>query len=156
LAAAGFKALVEATWPALTHLYAKSSGVALEDPHALSAAAFAGFPALAELHLSGVQLGEAGARLLASRRWTRLKYLNLHETELGGAGVAALARGAWPALERLDLRWNRLGSLLRLEDARRWVPALKELEVVAEDEEAFDGSSTGASELSARAWSGSE
>jgi hypothetical protein len=39
-------------------------------------------------------------------------------------------RGAWPALQRLDLRWNSLGAPPTLEDARRWAPALQDIEVV--------------------------
>ena len=154
LSAATFKALVEAAWPALTYLTTQAAKTAFFDgPHALGAAAFAGFPALEELVLAGVQLREADAALLASRRWPRLKKLNLCNTRLGDAGLAALARGPWPALERLDVRQNGLGeaglaALARgawpaleeldlrhhklsappsLEDARRWAPALEEL-----------------------------
>jgi hypothetical protein len=68
----GFKALVEASWPALTCLSARYASVALDGPHALGASAFAGFPVLEELDLSSVRLGAEGARLLASRRWPRL------------------------------------------------------------------------------------
>jgi hypothetical protein len=74
--------------------------------------------------LRGVELGPAGARLLASRRWARLRNLNLRGAQLGDAGVVELARGAWPALERLDLDDNGLSNELTLEDARRWAPAL--------------------------------
>ena len=126
LTAAGFQALVEAAWPALASLSAQGANVASEGPHVLSAAAFAGFPALEELDLYNVPLGEAGARLLASQRWARLRELNLQHTQLGAAGLAALARGAWPALELLDVRHNGLGALA-LEDVRRWAPALVEL-----------------------------
>ena len=124
LSAASFKALVEAAWPALTHFGACQAKVAFD---ALGAAAFAGFPALEELDLSGVALGEAGAALLASRRWMRLKKMNLYVCRLGATGVAALARGAWPALEWLNLFGNDIGAQLALEDARRWAPALVEL-----------------------------
>ena len=127
LSAASFKALVEAEWPALTHLVATRADVAFGGPHALGAAAFAGFPSLEELNLPEMALGEAGARLLASRRWSRLKELYLHGARLGDAGVAALARGAWPALERLGLCNTHLRAPLALKDARRWAPALKEL-----------------------------
>ena len=98
LSAAGFKALVEATWPALNHLSARAAQVALEGPDALGAAAFADFPALEELHLSLVELGEAGARPLASRRWPHLRVLSLHHALLGDAGLAAFVRGEFPAL----------------------------------------------------------
>ena len=128
LSAAGFKALVEAAWPALTSLNAKKAEARFNGPHALGAAAFAGFPALEELDLYGVPLGKAGASVLASRRWPRLWWLNLGRAQLGDAGAAALARGAWPALEELDLRDNDLGAPLTLEDARRWAPALVELQ----------------------------
>jgi hypothetical protein len=80
-----------------------------------------------ELDLSWVELGEAGARLLASRRWPRLEKLNLARARLGDAGLAALARGEWPALEWLNLGGSGLGAPLALEDARRWAPALVEL-----------------------------
>ena len=102
--------------------------MAFDGPHALGAAAFAAFPALEELDLCGVQLGEAGARLLASRLWPRLRKLDLFSARLGDAGLAALACGAWPALEVLDLRYNILGAPPTLEDARRWAPALVELQ----------------------------
>ena len=127
LSPASFEALVEAAWPAMTSLSAADAGVAHDSPHVLGAAAFAGFPALEELDLSFVRVGEAGAALLASRRWARLKKLTLRSTVLGAAGVAALARGAWPALEVLDLSANGLGAPMALEDARRWAPALVEL-----------------------------
>ena len=127
LSAAGFKALVEAAWTALTDLDASLAAVALDGPHALGAAAFAGFPALEALRLERVELGEAGAALLASRRWARLKSLHLNHTELGDAGLAALARGAFPALERLNLEDNGLTAPLALDDARRWAPALAAL-----------------------------
>ena len=125
LTAAGFNALVEATWPKLTSLLAFTWTPANYGP--LGAAAFAGFPALEELWLWGVELGEAGARLLASRRWPRLRKLDLHDTKLGAAGVASLARGEWPSLQWLSLRDNRLPAPLALEEARRWAPALEEL-----------------------------
>ena len=142
LSAANFKALVEAAWPALMYFSAVMSDRWLDvadymdrwtlessagGPDALGAAAFAGFPALEVLDLSGVALGEAGAALLASRRWARLKVLQLDKARLGDAGVAALARGAWPALEELHLSDNHLGAPPTLEDARRWAPALVEL-----------------------------
>ena len=127
LSTASFEALVEAACPALVSLSARWARVAFDGPHALGAAAFAGFPALEELDLSFVQLGDAGAALLASRRWARLKELVAFECGLGDAGLAALARGAWPALEALDLRWNNFGAPPTLEDARRWAPALVEL-----------------------------
>ena len=84
-------------------------------PRALGAAAFAGFPALEELGLSGVPLGEAGTRLLASRRWARLRRMQLCSTQLGDAGVLALALGEWPELAWLDLCNNRLSYELILE-----------------------------------------
>ncbi len=123
LSAAGFKALDEAAWPALASLSARFASVAFDGPHALGAAVFAGFPALEELDLAGVPMGEAGAALLASHRWLRLGGLNLSNCKIDDAGVAALARGAWPALERLNLRGNGLGARLALVDARRWAPA---------------------------------
>ncbi len=67
LSAASFKALVEAAWPALTSFSAQAARVEFAGPHALGAAAFARFPALEELNLSEVPLGEAGAALLAGR-----------------------------------------------------------------------------------------
>ncbi len=124
LSATNFNALVEAAWPALTSLDAKGR---IDGPLALGAAAFAGFPVLEELDLWCIKLGEAGAELLASHRWARLRRLNLCGCRLGDAGVAALARGAWPALEWLDLRGNGLVAEPTLEDARCWAPALKEL-----------------------------
>jgi hypothetical protein len=69
-------------------------------------------------------------RLLASRRWPRLRRLSLHSAEILGAGVEALARGAWPALEELDLRGNDLSGRLTLDGARRWAPALRWLETL--------------------------
>ena len=133
LSAASFRALVEAAWHTLTSLGALGAEVALDGPHALGAAAFAGFPALEELDLSSVRLGAAGAALLAGRRWTRLVKLDLHSAWLGDAGVAALARGAWPALEVLDLRGNGLAAPPTLDDVRRWAPALEELLVDGEE-----------------------
>ena len=127
LSAAGFKALVEAAWPALTSLRAGGAEVEFEGPHALGAAAFAGFPALEELVLIGVKLGAAGARLLASRRWACMKKLDLGYAQLGDGGLAALARGAWPALQVLDVCGNGFRAPPTLEDARRWAPALVEL-----------------------------
>ena len=153
LTAASFKALAEASWPALVYLNADCYEVSFEGPDALGAAAFAGFPALEELDLSSVELGEAGARLLASRRWPRLKKLCLLSCALDDAALAALARGAWPALktlylgmnrasnaghaalargdwpalEALDLGCNHLSPQPTLEDVRRWAPALVKL-----------------------------
>jgi hypothetical protein len=89
LSAAGFKALVEAAWPALTSLGARGARVKFDGPHALGAAAFAGFPALEELDLSSSGLGAEGARL-ASRHWPRLKKLVLRACALDDAGLAAL------------------------------------------------------------------
>ncbi len=127
LSAAGFKALAEAACPALTSLSASHTEVAFDGPLALGAGAFAGFPALEELVLVRVPLGEAGARLLARRRWARLKKLNLCVARLDDAGVAALALGAWPVLERLFLLQNRLSAPPTLEEAHHWAPALVEL-----------------------------
>ena len=128
LSAAGFKALAEASWPALTSLRAVNAQAAFDGAHALdAAAAFTGFPALEELDLAHVALGEAGAELLPRRHWARLKRLYLGVTRLGDAGVAALARGAWPALELLILISNDLCTPPTLEDARRWAPLLAEL-----------------------------
>jgi hypothetical protein len=127
LGAAAFQALVEATWPALTSLSAVGNRLDCDGPPALGAAAFAGFPALEELDLTAVKLGEAGARLLASRRWARLRRLVLVRAQLDVAAVAALARGAWPALRRLDLRGNRPSGPLTLEEARLWAPSLLSL-----------------------------
>ena len=121
--AAAFKALVEAVWPALTLLSAHRAKAAFDGPHALGAAAFAGFPALEELQLAGVKLGEAGAALLASRRWARLQTLNLDRCWIYDAGLAALVRAAWPALAWLRLRDNGL-TAQALWDARRRAPAL--------------------------------
>ena len=58
-----------------------------------------------------IELGEAGAALLASRRWPRLWELDLRRARLRAAGAAALACEAWAALEVLDLRANGLGAL---------------------------------------------
>ena len=77
--------------------------------------------------MAEVELGEAGARLLSSRRWPRLKKLDLRYTHLGDAGVAALARGAWPALEVLNLYGNFLTVPPTLGDVRRWAPELERL-----------------------------
>ena len=128
LSAAGFKALVEAAWPALTTLYAGSADVKFDGPHALGAAAFSGFLALKELDLEAVALYEAGARLLDNVRWPRLQVLGLYNCMLGDAGLAALARGEWPALQRLVLVKNHLNRRPTLEDLRRWTPALVELD----------------------------
>ena len=126
LSAESFKALVEAEWPALTHLGATHAVVAFDGPHALGAAAFAGFPALEELDLTEGDVRAAGAALLASRSWPRLRVLNLFDCWIGDAGLAALARGAWPALEELDLYGSDL-CVPTLEMARRWAPALVKL-----------------------------
>jgi hypothetical protein len=96
-------------------------------PHALGAAAFAGMPALEWLDLSAVRLGDAGATMLASRRWSRLKQLDLSYTRIGDDGVAALARGAWPALERLVVERSGLGTPPAFEDVRCWAPNLAQL-----------------------------
>ena len=74
---ASFKALVEASWPALASFDAETAVVTPDYPLALGAAAFAGFPALEELAMPRVILDEAGAALLLSRRWPRLKKLDL-------------------------------------------------------------------------------
>ena len=127
---ASFKALVERAWPALTSLCAKKSAVGML--LALGAAAFAGFPALEELVLPTRRLDEAGAALLLSRRWPRLKELDLRGVWIGdgaAAGVAALARGEWPALK--ELRVNAILGFLTLDAARRWAPALEALEASA-------------------------
>ena len=75
-------------------------------------------------------LDEAGVRLLASRRWPRLKRLELWIVP-AAAGVAALAQGAWPALEVLALALvlgeDVFGYQLTLADARRWAPALQNI-----------------------------
>ena len=115
-------------WPALTYLNASTAKVAFDGPHALGAAAFAGFPALEELYLGYTRLGVAGAALLASRRWARLWALHLHGCDLGDAGRAALARGAWKELKHLDLCENDLGAPSTLEGVRRWAPALEEVQ----------------------------
>jgi hypothetical protein len=91
LSAASFKALVEAAWPALTSFSAQAARVEFAGPHALGAAAFARFPEFEELSLFKTQIGAAGALLLASRRWARLR--NLRGAQLGDAGDAELARG---------------------------------------------------------------
>ncbi len=129
LSAASFKALVEAAWPALISLRANSVKVEFDGPHALGAAASASFPALEALDLSGLELCEACARLLASQSWPRLRRLDLVVCGLAVAALAALAHGAWPALERLDLRHNHNGLAAppTLEDVRCWAPALEEL-----------------------------
>jgi hypothetical protein len=127
LSAAAFKTLVEASWPALTSLSASRAAIEFDGPHALGAAAFAGFPELDELQLSWIELGETGAHLLASRRWPGLRMMSLKGAQLGDAGVAALARGAWSALFHLNLEENGLGAPLALEEAHRWAPRLEEL-----------------------------
>ena len=139
LSAAAFKALVEAEWPALTHFSAQGTGVKFDGPDALGAAAFAGFSALEELDLSaGIQiftfvpLGVAGARLLASQRWARLRTLNLSDTYLGDAGVAVLARGEWPALKVLKLERNDLGAAALISVANAPWP-LEELDLSRND-----------------------
>ena len=127
LGRAAFTPLVEGAWTALTHLHACAGEWLREDPNALGAAAFAGFPALQELDLRCVRLDGGGAQLLASRRWLRLKKLALPYGRLDDAGVAELGRGEWPALERLELRYNRRVAPLALEDVRRWAPAMVEI-----------------------------
>jgi hypothetical protein len=124
LSAACFKVLVEADWRALVFLSARLNDVAFGGLHALGGAAFAGFLALEGLDLSYVPLGEAGAALLASQCWPRLRKLNLRFALLKDAGLAALARSAWPALQVLDLRLNYFGAPLALAAARRRAPAL--------------------------------
>ena len=96
-------------------------------PHALGPTAFAGFPALEQLLLNGVELGEAGAALLASQYWVCLERLDLYASRLGDAGLAALARGSFTALERLELRSNQLTAPLTFNNARSWAPCLAEL-----------------------------
>ena len=129
IGAAGFKALVEGAWPALTSLDANGVEVDFDGPHALGAAAFAGFPALKELKLAYVRLGEAGVRLLASRRWARLWNLILYDCGMSDAGLAALARGEFPALTLLDLEHNYFSTFPTLEDVRRWAPELEQLDI---------------------------
>ena len=104
LTAAGFKALVEAAWPALTYFDAREAKAADEGPHALGPAAFAGFPVLEELDLTDVVLGDAGAALLASRRWLRLRELYLNQASIGAAGLKALVEACWPALTHFGVR----------------------------------------------------
>jgi hypothetical protein len=125
LGAAGFKAIGEAAWPALTTFTVAQAVAAFEGPSALGAA-FAGFPRLEELTLMMMPLGEPGAQLLAIRRWPRLRKLSLRHSCGGGAGEATLARGQWPELELLNLR--RIGprsirTPLSIEDVLRWAPA---------------------------------
>ena len=127
LSAASFKALVEATWPALTFLGAAAAQATFDGPDALGAAAFAGFPALEELDLSYVPMRAAGAALLGRRRWARLKKLDLCGARLDDAGVEALSRGAWPALEVLDVRPGGPQTGVTVDGVRRWAPALVEL-----------------------------
>jgi hypothetical protein len=79
--------------PAPAHLNAAVSDLDFHGPHALTAAAFAGFPALEELDMTRAELGPAGALLLACRRWARPKSLVLRCTHLDDAGLAYLARG---------------------------------------------------------------
>jgi hypothetical protein len=102
-----------------------SATAEFDGPHALGAAAFVGFPALEELDLSGVALGEAGAALLASWCWARLVKLDLGCAQIGRAGVAALAHGAWPALTWLNLSDDAGAKPPALADVRRWAPAIK-------------------------------
>ena len=127
LCAAAFKALVEASWPALTFLDASSSSAKCDGPHALGPAAFAGFPKLEGLVLDWVPLGAAGALTLASRRWPFLSELWMGTAGLGDAGLAALARGAWPALVRLDVRRNGFSAALNWDAIYRSAPALVDL-----------------------------
>jgi hypothetical protein len=124
LSTAGFMALVEATWTAWTSLVASYARKDFGGPHTLGVAAFAGFPALEELNLQEAAPGEAGAALLASRRWPRLKKLDLRCTDLGAAGDAVLAHRAWPALERLGLSStaSAAGRAPTLADTRCWAP----------------------------------
>ncbi len=72
-------------------------------------------------------LGEAGAALLASRRWLRLRELDLFGSGMRDVGLAAFARGEWPALEAPNLSGNSFGARVSLEAARRWAPALASL-----------------------------
>ncbi len=99
-------------------------------PRALGAGAFAGFPALEELDLARMPLGEAGAALLGRRRWARLKKLTLSPAGIDAAALAALALGAWPALEVLDVYQAGLPPtdvVVSVGEVRRWAPALVEL-----------------------------
>ncbi len=91
--AAGFKALVEATWPVLIQFTAMDAKMKFDGRHALGDAAFAGFPVLEELRLAFSTFSTHGARLLASRRWVHLRRLHLTFCQIGDEGVAALARG---------------------------------------------------------------
>ena len=126
LNAASFKALVEAAWPALTSLKAPGANVDFAGPYALEldGPAFAGFPALEELDLSGVPLGEVGMWLLGTRPWEHLKKLDLRDARLDVPSAAVLASREWAALEVLDLRGNRLGWVLTFEVPRLWSPEL--------------------------------
>lgn len=124
LSAAGFKALVEATWPMLTTFVARGANVEFEGPYALSSTAFAGFPAVRILDLFRVSIGEVGAQLLSSQRWECLVILDLQHANIGIGGARALARGAWPMLKNLDLYGNGLSDFLSLADVRRWIPNL--------------------------------
>jgi hypothetical protein len=92
LSAAGFKAVAEAAWPGLESFSASGVRAAFAGPHALGTAAFAAAPQLERLDLSGVELGAAGAWLLASRRLGSLTYPNASGCALGDAGLAE--RGA--------------------------------------------------------------
>ena len=128
-----FIALASATWPALTYLNGGASTRSFAVGDVQGPEVFAGFPALQELFMGFRALGEAGARTLAGRPWPCLTDLTLNCQLEPDATVAALARGAWPALARLRLiGWDvRGGAALTLRAARRWAPALAELECVS-------------------------
>lgn len=65
--------------------------------------------ALEKWTLSGNELGDSGAKLLASHaaQLARLSFLELKDTSLGDAGSKALAAAKLPALRTLDVSGNR-------------------------------------------------
>ena len=105
---AGSKALAEAAWPALTRLVFGFAITTSNGPHALGAAAFAGVPAL-EVLILGVELSEAGARALFSRKWPRLQEILIFGTDFGTSDLAEIAErahGGFPVLEHMG--WPEL------------------------------------------------
>jgi hypothetical protein len=114
-------------WPLLRRLRLKAARL---DDAAVAALVRGEWPALEELHLVGCDLREGGTRALASRALQRLRWLNSGWNEhFGDAGVVALASGEWRALEELHLAQCGLEAPPTLEEARRWAPALKELQL---------------------------
>jgi hypothetical protein len=69
------------------------------------------FPALVELEIQSVEIGDGGAQVLAaSSVCSRLRCLRLQATDVGDRGLSALVAAGLTALVELSLHYNRIGD----------------------------------------------